>query len=90
MSYKMLIKETACAKLLQLCPTLCGPVDQSPPGSSVRGIFQARNWSGLPCPSPGDLPDPGIKDAPLMSPALADKFFTTSAAWEALYYLYQS
>ena len=30
------------------------------PGSSVHGIFQARNWSGLPFPSPGDLPDPGI------------------------------
>ena len=31
-------------------------------------------WSGLPFPSPGDLPDPGIKP---MSPALADRFFTT-------------
>jgi len=28
-------------------------------------------WSGLPCPPPGDLPDPGIKPASLMSPALA-------------------
>ena len=34
-------------------------------------------WSGLPCPSPGDLPDPGIKHASLTSPALAGKFFTT-------------
>ena len=31
-----------CAKLLQLCPTLCDPVDCSPPGSSVHGILQAR------------------------------------------------
>jgi len=31
-------------------------------------------WSGLPCPPPGDLPDPGIKS---MSPALAGRFFTT-------------
>ena len=31
-----------CAKLLQSCPTLCDPVDHSPPGSSVHGIFQAR------------------------------------------------
>ena len=30
------------AKLLQLCPTICDPVDYSPPGSSVHGIFQAR------------------------------------------------
>ena len=34
-------------------------------------------WSGLPCPPPGDLPDPGIKPESLMSPALAGGFFTT-------------
>ena len=32
----------AAAKLLQLCPTLCDPIDGSPPGSSVPGILQAR------------------------------------------------
>ena len=32
----------AAAKLLQLCPTLCDPIDGSPPGSPVRGIRQAR------------------------------------------------
>ena len=32
----------AAAKLLQLCPTLCDPVDSSPPGSPVLGILQAR------------------------------------------------
>ena len=41
-------------------------------------------WSGLPCPSPGDLPDLGIKPASLMSPALAGRIFTTSATWEVL------
>ena len=40
-------------------------------------------WSGLPCPPPGDLPDPGIKLASLLSPVLAGGFFTTSATWEA-------
>ena len=30
------------AKSLQLCPTLCDPIDSSPPGSSVHGILQAR------------------------------------------------
>ena len=39
------------AKLLQSCPTLCNPVDCSPPGSSVNGILQARM---LLCPPPGD------------------------------------
>ena len=35
----------------------------SPPGSSVHGIFQQECWSGLPFPSPGDLPDPGTEPA---------------------------
>ena len=35
-------KETAAAKSLQSCPTLCDPIDGSPPGSSVPGILQAR------------------------------------------------
>ena len=43
------------------CPTLCGPMDCSPPGPSVLGILQAEYWSGLPFPFPGDLPDPGIE-----------------------------
>ena len=39
----------AAAKLLQLCPTLCDPIDGSPPGSSVPGILQARilEWVAL-------------------------------------------
>ena len=42
-----------------------------------------ENWSGLPCPAPGDLPNPGIELTSLTSPALANRFFTTSATWEA-------
>ena len=38
------------------------------------------------CPSPGDLPDPGIKPASLTSPALAGRFFITEATWEAYVY----
>ena len=41
-----------------------------------------EHWSRLPFPSPGDLPNPGIKPASLMSPALVDGFFTTSATWK--------
>ena len=40
-------------------------------------------WRGLPFPSPGDLPNPGIEPPSLPSPALASGFFTTSATWEA-------
>ena len=42
----------AAAKSRQSCPTLCDPIDGSPPGSPVPGILQARTWSGLPLPSP--------------------------------------
>ena len=42
----------AAAKSLQSCPTLCDPLDGSPPGSPVPGILQARILSGLPFPSP--------------------------------------
>ena len=39
----------AAAKSLQSCPTLCDPIDGSPPGSSVHGIFQARvlEWGAI-------------------------------------------
>ena len=61
----------------QLCPTLCNAMDCSLPGSSVHGIFQARRLDGLPFPSPGDLPDPGIEPTSPLSPVLGSKFFTT-------------
>ena len=47
------------------------------------GFSRKGYWSGLPCPSPGDLPDPGLKHESLMSPALAGGFFITSATWES-------
>ena len=49
-------------------------------------LSRQEYWSALPCPLPGDLPDPGIKPASLMSPALAGGFFPTSATWVALSY----
>ena len=57
-----------CARLF------CDPMDCNPPGSSVHGILQQEYRSGLPVPSPGDRPDPGIEPT---SPALAGRFFTT-------------
>ena len=69
------------AKSLQLCPTLCDPMDSSPPGSSVQGILEARIREWVPCPPPKNLPDARIELVPLTSPALADGYFTTSATW---------
>ena len=64
----------------QSCPTLSDPMDCSPPGFSVHGIFQARilEWFA----TLGNLPDPGIEPEFLMSPTLTGGFFTTRATWE--------
>ena len=71
------------AKSLQLCPTLCDPMDCSPPGSPVHGILQARvlEWVAMPCPPPGGFPNPATEPTSLRSPALAGGFFTTGATW---------
>ena len=55
------------SEVSQSCLTLCDPMDCSLSGYSTYGIFQAKYWSGLPFPSPGDLPHPGIEPR---SPAL--------------------
>ena len=54
---------------------------QAPP---TVGFSRQEHWSGLPCPPPGHLSDPGIEPPSLMSPALAGGFFATSTTWEAL------
>ena len=75
------------AQLLQSCPTLCDPMDCSTPGSSVHGILQPRIVK-FPFPSPGDLPDLGIEPTPYVALALEGRFFTTSATWDALFYVH--
>ena len=80
-----------CCYLFHICMLrcsviwLCNPMDCSPPGPSVHGIFQAGYWSGLPFPPPGDLPDPGIEPMSPASPALACGFFSHCLIWEAHY-----
>ena len=59
-------------------------MDCSLPGSSVHGFSRLEYWSGLPFPSPGDLPIPGIESVSLTSPALAGRFFITSTTSEGL------
>ena len=57
--------------------------------SLSTGFSRQEYWSGLPCPSLGDLPNPGMEPASLMSPALAGGFFTTSGTWETLWMLHE-
>ena len=71
-----LFKSNTVCVYSQSCSTLCNPMDCSLPGYSVHEILQAKILSGLPFPTPGDLPDPGIEPMSLVSPELAGRFFT--------------
>ena len=66
---------------VQLFATLWSVAHQPP---LSMGFSRQESWSGLPCPPPGDLPNPRIKLPSLISPASAGRFITTSATWEAL------
>ena len=66
-----------CTKSLQLCLTATPWTTAQQAPLSVE-FFMQEYWSGLPCPPPGDLPNPGIKPVSPASPALAGGFFTTS------------
>ena len=50
------------------CPTLCDPIDYTPPAPLSMGFSKQEYWSGLPFPSPGDLSDRGMEPTSLASP----------------------
>ena len=64
---------------VQLYVTLWMVAHQAP---LSMGFSRQEHWSGFPCSPPGDLPYPGVKPDSLISPALAGRFFTTSAIRE--------
>ena len=71
----------------QYCLTLCNPMESTrflcPWNSSAWNFSRQEYWSGLPFPSPVDLPNPGIKPTSLVSGALAGGLFYHCATWEA-------
>ena len=67
----------------QSCSTHCDPMDCCLPGSSVHGFSRQEYWSGLPFPSPGDLPDPGIKATSLYIFCTGRQVLYHCATWEA-------
>ena len=70
-------KSLSCVQLFVTLWTVFCQVPQS------MGFPRQEYWNGLPFPSPGDLPDPGIKIKSLTFPVLIGGFLTTSATWEA-------
>ena len=73
------------AKPLQSCWTVCDLLDCSPSGSSVRRNLEARILEWVAIPFPRGSSQPGTESPSLRSLALAGRFFTTVANWEALY-----
>ena len=77
-TYRSLLDKDSSSSIMSIS---LQPHRPSLPGSSVYGIFQAKilAWIAiLPFPTPGDLPDPRMEPASLVSPALAGGFFTTA------------
>ena len=75
----------SCFRRVQLFMTPWTVARQAP---LSMGFSRQEYWSGLPCPPPGDLPDPGNEPMSLMSNALAGDLFTTAATWENSVLLY--
>ena len=67
----------------QLCLSTPWAVAHQAPLS--LGFFRQEYWSGLPFPTPGNLPNSGIYPTSLVSPALADRFFTTSTGQDSCF-----
>ena len=65
-------------KLLSRVRLLAAPWTAAYQAPPPMGLSRQEYWSGLPCPPPGDLPDPGTEPASLTAPALAGRFFTSS------------
>ena len=62
---------------VQIFATLWTVAHQAP---LSMGFSRQEHWRGLPCPPPGDLPNPGIEPT---SPTLVGGFYITSTTWEA-------
>ena len=85
-AWKVSLSQPSC---MHACEVASVTSDSATPRTVARqaplstGFSRQEHWSGLLCPPPGDLPDPGIKHTSPMSPALVGGFFTTSATWES-------
>ena len=79
-------KEKCSAQLPQSYPTVCNPMDCTPPGSLSLVFSRQEYWSGLPCPPLGDLPNSGTEP---VSPALQSDSYPLShygsPKWSSLF-----
>ena len=66
-------KHTHACSVAQSCLTLCDPMDWVHQAPLFMEFSRQEYWSGLPFPTPGDLPDPGMELVSLMAPALVGR-----------------
>ena len=69
----------------QSCPTLCDPLDCSPPGSSVHEVFQSRVLDWVAISSSKGSSQPRDQTKIFCTPLIAGRFFTTELSWKPLY-----
>ena len=74
-----------CCSVAQSWLTLCDPMAVALWAPLSMGFSRQEYWTGLPFPSPGDLPNPRTQP---MSPALAGRLFTTKPPRKPLAYMY--
>ena len=75
-----------CVLVTQSCLTLCDPMDYIAHQAPLSMEFSRQKYcSGLPFPTPGDLPNLGIESVSLVSPALAGRFFTSVPPGKPIY-----
>ena len=82
-SFDYIVGKVIAVLVAQSCPTVCNPWTVAHQAPLSMEFSRQEYSSGLPCPPPGHLPNPGTEPVSLMSPELAGGFFTTSATWKA-------
>ena len=71
-------------KVIELCPTFYDPWTVACQAPLSMEFSRQKYWSGLPFPTPKDLPEPGIEPASFVSAALAGRFYSTVPTGKSL------
>ena len=78
-----------CVQLLGLIQLSATPWTTAPQAPLSMGFSKQEYWSGLPFPTPSNLPNPGMEPVSLKSPVLAGRFFITEPPWSTMVLLYR-
>ena len=88
LSYKVIYQLCVCAQSLEMCPTLCDPIDHSTPDSSIHGILQARILERVAMPSSRGSSQSRDRTHVSYISCIAGGFFTAEPLGESIYQLH--